>query len=122
LWFDAGERGGDAVARPQKQIDPKLVKRLACAGLTIAEIAATLECSHDTIQRRFASELKDGRERMTSSLKRKQFAVAMKGNVGMLIWLGKQYLGQTERVIQQPADGTILNVTIRPPADNAGDQ
>jgi hypothetical protein len=33
------------------------------------------------------------------SLRRKQFQVALegKGNVGMLIWLGKQYLGQTEK-------------------------
>lgn len=111
--------GGDDVARPLKQIDPKLVRRLAGHGLTTAEIAATLDCSVDTLDRRFAAEIKGGRERMTSSLKRKQFMVAMKGNVGMLIWLGKQYLGQSERVIQETPDGTVVNVTIRPPADNA---
>jgi hypothetical protein len=30
------------------------------------------------------------------SLKRKQFDMAMKGNVTMLIWLGKQTLGQRD--------------------------
>ena len=30
------------------------------------------------------------------ALKKKQFELALKGDVKMLIWLGKQYLGQTE--------------------------
>lgn len=107
------------MARLKKDIDPKLVTRLARAGLTVAEIAAILECSKDTLERRFAAPIKDGREHMTGSLKRKQFVVAMKGNVGMLIWLGKQYLGQTDKVIQQPPEGTTVNVVIRPPADDA---
>jgi hypothetical protein len=36
-----------------------------------------------------------------ASLRRKQFQVADGGNVGMLVWLGKQYLGQTDKVEQQ---------------------
>ena len=32
-----------------------------------------------------------------TSLRRAQFELAMKGNPTMLIWLGKQYLGQNER-------------------------
>jgi hypothetical protein len=32
-----------------------------------------------------------------SSLRRKQLQVAMSGSVPMLIWLGKQLLGQTDR-------------------------
>ena len=32
-----------------------------------------------------------------TSLRRAQFELAMKGNPTMLIWLGKQYLGQKER-------------------------
>lgn len=31
-----------------------------------------------------------------TSLRRAQFELAMKGNPTMLIWLGKQYLGQNE--------------------------
>jgi hypothetical protein len=86
------------VARPRKKIDPRKVKQLAGAGLTVAEIAAFLDCSKDTLERRFAASLKEGRERLNASLKRKQFIVAMGGNPTMLIWLGKQYLGQEEKV------------------------
>ena len=31
------------------------------------------------------------------TLRKKQFEVAKAGNVTMLIWLGKQYLGQTDK-------------------------
>ena len=30
-------------------------------------------------------------------LRKKQFEMAMDGNVQMLIWLGKQYLGQSDK-------------------------
>ncbi len=35
------------------------------------------------------------------SLKRKQWEMAMGGNITMLIWLGKQNLGQTDKVEQR---------------------
>ncbi|MCZ7616556.1 MAG: hypothetical protein M5T52_24095 [Ignavibacteriaceae bacterium] len=33
-------------------------------------------------------------------MKSKQIQVAMGGNVSMLIWLGKQYLDQSEKVVE----------------------
>jgi len=33
---------------------------------------------------------------MKMNLARKQYEVALKGNIAMLIWLGKQYLGQSD--------------------------
>lgn len=85
--------------RPRKQIDPAKVKKLASFGLSTAEIAAVLDCSHDTIERRHKDSLKGGRERRNASLKRKQYEVAMDGNPTMLIWLGKQYLDQSDTLI-----------------------
>ena len=34
---------------------------------------------------------------MKNSLREKQYDVAMSGNVSMLIWLGKQVLGQSDK-------------------------
>lgn len=65
------------------------------------EIGSIVECSVDTLERNFADVIKKGRERGKSSLRRKQFEMAMNGNVTMLIWLGKQHLGQTEKVEQK---------------------
>lgn len=81
-------------------IDPKLVQDLAAIGCKTTEIATIVGCSHDTLERRFASEMEKGRSNLRASLRRWQIEAAKKGNVAMLIWLGKQLLGQTEKVEQ----------------------
>ena len=63
---------------------------------TTSEMSAVLKCSPDTLERRFAAIIKNGREYGKMSIKRMQYKKAMEGNVGMLIWLGKQLLGQRE--------------------------
>jgi len=94
------------MARPTKVIDPQSIEMLAGCGCTVAEIAAKLGCSKDTIERRFAAVLKKGRGCRNISLRRKQFELAIAGNVTMLIWLGKLYLEQRERVTITIADFT----------------
>jgi len=72
---------------------------------TQEEIASFFQCSADTIDRackthykkNFAEIFKQKRGIGNVSLRRKQYEVALAGNVTMLIWLGKQYLGQTEK-------------------------
>ena len=86
------------MARPQKQIDEKQVEQLAAINCSLAEMAAVLDCSVDTLDRRFAEVIKKGRAAGRMSLKRKQYEVGMKGNVSMLIWLGKQTLGQRDNL------------------------
>ena len=88
------------MARPKLKIDPKEVERFASWGCKNNEIAILLNCSPDTIANRFSAELEKGRENLKMSLRRWQLEAAKKGNVAMLIWLGKQMLGQTEKVEQ----------------------
>lgn len=85
------------MARPQKKIDPKQVEQLAAINCSHAEMAAVLGCSADTLERRFAAVIKEGRGKGNVSLKRKQWQAAMDGNITMMIWLGKQNLGQRDR-------------------------
>lgn len=87
------------MGRPKKEIDAAKVKKLAGMGLTVEEIAAVLECNKRTLERRFVAVLKEGRQRRNASLRRRQFTVAMKGSVPMLIFLGKQYLGQRDSLL-----------------------
>lgn len=69
-------------------------------------VADKLGMSVDTLARRikdrfgltFAEYKKKKLESIKSNLLKKQYDVAMSGNVTMLIWLGKQYLGQSEKV------------------------
>lgn len=84
------------MARPKLEIDEEQVKKLAALNCSLAEMAAVLDCSEDTLDRRFAEVIRKGREFGRTSLKRKQFEMAMSGNVTMLIWLGKIMLDQKD--------------------------
>lgn len=86
------------MARPKLEIDGTEVEKLASIGCTTQEIAAFFDCSKDTIENRFSAELAKGRENGKTRLRRLQLQAAQKGNVVMLIWLGKQMLGQKEKV------------------------
>lgn len=83
--------------RPLKDIDPKQVVALAKIGCTNVEIAEALDCSHDTLETRFSVQLKKGRAHVRQSLRRRQLARAEAGSDTMLIWLGKQLLGQKDK-------------------------
>ena len=82
------------------EIDPEGVRKLAAMHCTTQEIAAFYDCSRDTIERRFAAELNKGRQQGKMQLRDWQLQSAKKGNVAMLIFLGKQYLGQSDKVEQ----------------------
>jgi len=90
------ERRLNSLARPKKEIDPEQVKQLAAIQCSYDEMASVLGCDPSTLTRRFAQAIKKGRDIGFTSLKRKQYEMAMKGNTTMLIWLGKQYLGQAD--------------------------
>ena len=85
--------------RPKKFVDLELVEKLAHIQCTYGEIASTLGVSVDTLQRNkdFAVVYKRGAEGGRKSLRRMQFESANKGNVVMQIWLGKNYLGQSDQ-------------------------
>ena len=81
----------------RKNIDPAQVRALASIGCTMAEVGTVLGCSGEWIRRRFRQEFQTGQDSMKMSLRRWQYEKAKDGNVAMLIWLGKQYLGQSDR-------------------------
>lgn len=84
--------------RPKKEVDLDKVERLASIMCTQEEIASVLSVSVDTLSRTpgFAESYKSGKETGKASLRRLQWKHAQT-NPAMAIWLGKQYLGQTER-------------------------
>lgn len=83
------------------EIDAEQVRKLAAMHCTVQEIAAFFDCSRDTIERRYAAEINKGRQQGKMQLRDWQLQSARKGNVAMLIFLGKQYLGQSDKVEQQ---------------------
>jgi hypothetical protein len=84
--------------RRKKSIDYALVKKLASIHCTQEEIADVLELSVRTLQRDedFCRIYKANLATFKTLIRRWQVNAAKKGNPGMLIWLGKQYLQQRE--------------------------
>lgn len=101
------------MARPKIQLDYKLIEELANIQCTQQEIANILGCSVDTLQRdeTFCGIYKKGMEHGKASLRRLQWKMAEQGNPTMLIWLGRQYLGQTEN--KQDANQETITPTIK---------
>jgi len=80
---------------------------MASIGCTVDEMATILGCSGRTLQRRFVTPIERGRSRLNRSLRRKQAEMALNGNVTMLIWLGKQYLGQRDKTDSVVREETV---------------
>ena len=85
------------MANKPKEINAEQVKKMASLGSPLVDIAYVVGCSVDTLQRRFRDEIEEGRATGRTRLRQKQLEVAMQGNPAMLIWLGKQLLGQTDK-------------------------
>lgn len=92
------------IGRPPIEMTSQLRRQLVALAqihCTMAEISAVTEISHDVLTRRpeFRELILAGRARGRASLRRLQFQKAVDGNVPMLIWLGKNLLGQMDRAV-----------------------
>jgi len=85
------------MARPKKyNIDTEQVEKLAGLGCTNTEIASFFGCDESLIRKSYSEFLIKGREKGKIRLRQWQLRAAERGNVSMLIWLGKQILNQSE--------------------------
>lgn len=87
--------------RPTAEVDARIVEEAAGLGCTLDEIAVLARCSVSTLLRHFDETIKKGREDFKMSLRRLQFKSAKDGSVPMQIWLGKQYLNQKDRIVEE---------------------
>lgn len=98
------------MARPRKEIDKKEFESLLFIQCTLAEVTAFFDsklngCSEDTIERwckrtygkSFADVFREKRDVGKISLRRMQWRLAEK-SAAVAIFLGKNYLGQTDAV------------------------
>ena len=77
--------------------DPDKIQMLASFGCSITEIAKYFRIDESTVRKNYKDELETGRESLKVRLRQLQWDHAARGNTALLIWLGKQYLGQTDR-------------------------
>jgi hypothetical protein len=104
--------------RPKLVIDWAIFDQLCQIQTTLAELASWFDCSDDTIENavkehsgmRFSEYFKLKAGKGKASLRRRQFQKALEGNPTMMIWLGKQYLGQTDQAVITARNGDLKDV------------
>ena len=89
---------GKRCGRKKFVIDYDVVEKLAGIMCTQLEIASYLGCSVKTLEKdkKFVETHRKGLEKGKMSIRRFQYRAAEDGNSTMLVWLGKQYLGQRD--------------------------
>jgi hypothetical protein len=88
----------------KRVVPPKDVYELASIGCTDREIARWFDVDENTLRYNFSDILEKGREDLKHSLRRAQIRLALGGNAVMLIWLGKNILGQSDNVSESQAN------------------
>ena len=81
----------------KKKISAEQVAKMSAIGCSITEIAEVLGVARVTISRRFQKEIEKGKAEGRAKLRHLQWQAASDGNITMMIWLGKQLLGQTDK-------------------------
>ena len=97
------------MARPEKPVDWKKVDQLLLAGCHGTEIAPHFNINVDTFYRKVQEKYKVGfteysalkKHQGDSLLRAKQYEKALQKDNTMMIWLGKQRLGQRENTDAQ---------------------
>lgn len=88
------------IGRPKIDIDLELVYALAKIHCSVSEIANILGVSKDTVNRRCGDIMERAKDEGRMSLRRAQFHKAInEGNVVMQIFLGKNWLGQSDNPV-----------------------
>ena len=88
------------VGRNQTPVPPDEVELMARIGSTDREIAEHFGITDSTLRYNFTDYLIKGRSELKQRLRQAQLRVAFEGNPTMLIWLGRNILGQNETPLQ----------------------
>ena len=94
-WGEVTKQGL-IVGREKRVVPPDEVYKLAELGCTNKEIAEWFMIKEDTLNYNFCDYLTKARAGMKRRLRAVQLQTALAGNATLLIWLGKQYLGQSD--------------------------
>lgn len=96
--------------RPKKikEVDPQVVWKLASLMCTYEEIADVIGLDVNTVSKHFGDLIDKGRSVGRKALRRAQFDKAvMDKDPRLLVWLGKQYLDQSENPNKNKDDAPL---------------
>lgn len=107
----------NAGGRPRVKIDITELEKLCVLQCTQAEIAAFFGIGTATLERyarkaEYRDVMERGYLKGKISVRRKQMQLMESGNVTMAIWLGKQLLGQKDKVEHGGPDGAPIELNV----------
>lgn len=113
--------------RPLIPINWEQVEKMCAIQCTGEEIAGVLNIDYDTLQNAckreqnctFSEYIKQKKSNGRMSLRRKQYSIAMDGNATMLIWLGKNWLGQSDKLEADVQEIPAINIIVDSRAINS---
>ncbi len=115
------------MGRPRKEIDQTLLENYLKLYPTEAELSHLMNCDIDTlakyIKKTYGVTFPELRDKMftatKTAIKRAQFKKAIEGeNPTMLIWVGKQYLSQSDQIkLDVNATTTNFNLSYKLDSD-----
>lgn len=89
--------------RPRLEFNLKHVEYFGKLGLSFQDMAALLECDIHTVSdymndqdSKFSKSYKRGAARTSEKIRARQIQLALDGHPTMLIWVGKNWLGQVD--------------------------
>ena len=99
------------------KIDMEELEKLCAMQATDEEIAAWFGVAARTIERRrqdpaFAEVMERGRAKGRLTMRRAQMKLLEQGNATMGVWLGKQYLGQSDEIKHAFGGNIFLGVCL----------
>ena len=87
-----------SIGRPKKELDENIIAKLSQIGCTQEEIGAVVGISARTLQRRYADLVAKNKSIGKSSLRKKLWEKALKGDPKLLIWLSKNELNMVDKI------------------------
>ena len=82
---------------------------MASFGVPTTEMAESIGCDEGTIRKRFSEIIRKEKAGCTYRLRQAQINAALAGNTTMLVWLGKQMLGQSDKLDVEQTDTRTYN-------------
>jgi len=91
----------------KRVVTPEDVYKLAALGCSNNEIARWFDIDENTLTYNFSETIAKGKDDLKNSLRRAQIKLALGGNAVMLIWLGKNLLGQSDNPNNSEANAPL---------------
>ena len=87
----------DNKGKKYKVHDRDVIKRLAAIMCSYEEIGGIIGMTEEGVKKRFKKVIDAGRAQGKESLRKAQFTRALDGDTRMQVWLGKNYLNQSDQ-------------------------